>query len=71
MVQQPALSFPSVTRHSSFGEGLDVYRVPVQLQPARRIDVLAHIAGRSTSLRGNRSGTRCAWHTSLARLRGR
>lgn len=45
MVQQPAQSFPSVTRHPSFLEGLDVYRVPVHLQPARRIDVLSHLSG--------------------------
>lgn len=43
MVQQTTLPFASV-RRGAFDE-VDTYRAPVQLQPVRRVEMLAHLAG--------------------------
>lgn len=45
MVQQTTLPFAPVRRSNFVGDEVDTYRVPVQLQPVRRAEVLAHLAG--------------------------
>ena len=45
LVQQTTLPFAPVRRSNFAGDEVETYRVPVQLQPIRRAEMLAHLAG--------------------------